>query len=177
MHQPIRCLRYDATRTNSVPMGVRIRKPKFVSVGTIVPRRRQRSSRLPTCFVLATGPPMNERIAMPRVNARACTWSHRSTLRVRSEPFSSEAKDSYRTNIDVAFTPCVRGPHTLACSFLAVASFWRCPAYPERPGDQAELALYRLRSNEAFHRRADRCLRDLMPFPFSRERTLQSAWS
>ena len=82
-----------------------------------------------------------------------------------------------RTSIDVAFIPCVRGPHILACSFPAVASFWRCPAYQEHPWDQAEPAPYRLRSNEAFRRRADRCLRDLMSCPFSREQTPQSACS
>ena len=60
----------------------------------------------------------------------------------------------------------VQGPDILACSFLAVASFWRCPAYPERPWDGAEFAPYRLRSDEVFHPRADRSLRDLIPFPF-----------
>jgi len=48
------------------------------------------------------------------------------------------------------------------------ASFWRYPAYPEHPWDQAELARYRLRSNEVFHRRADRCRRDLVPCLVSR---------
>lgn len=67
-------------------------------------------------------------------------------------------------------TTYARGPDILAYFFLAVASFWRCPACPERPSDQAELARYRPRSDEAFHRRAGRRLRDLMPFPFSHER-------
>src|SRR5258708_27283549 len=109
---------------------------------------------------------MHEHELVPSEYACACVQSH-----------SVQKRDSSRMNIDAAFIPCVRGPHTLACSFLAVASFWRCPAYPEHPWDQAELALCRLRSNEAFHRRADRCLRDWIPFPFSRERALQSASS
>src|SRR5580704_15402191 len=39
----------------------------------------------------------------------------------------------------VRVTTYAQGPDISAYSFPAAASFWRCPACPERPSDQAEL--------------------------------------
>jgi hypothetical protein len=76
-------------------------------------------------------------------------------------PLKQPAHQSIRSHVRTRTH--VRGRDISACSFLAEASFLRCPAYLGLPSGQVGLALCHPRSSGALHHRVVRCLHDLAP--------------